>query len=175
MPAPRVLAADGLHPSYEGVAVMASHIRQLCLKETNSSSSSWADSASVPATGLGPSPSVLPKIVPSCLKPVDELSHLCCSNSPHNAQSPPVPLVPSAPFPARRNAYLQTRHLHYLKARTSNGPRQGIRHKSPTHPLRNHPAILRNKHQPSSRPSTDPSTNRMKAGCQARKLPQALL
>ncbi|KAH9382324.1 hypothetical protein HPB48_019946 [Haemaphysalis longicornis] len=94
MPAPGVLAADGLHLSYEGVAVMASHIRHLCLKETNSSSSSWADSASVPATGS--SPSVLPKIVPSCLKPVDELSHLCCSNSPHNAQSPPVPLVPSA-------------------------------------------------------------------------------
>ncbi|KAH9379185.1 hypothetical protein HPB48_001051 [Haemaphysalis longicornis] len=47
------LQADGLHPSYEGVAVMASHIRQLCVKETNSSSSSWADSASVPRYRIG--------------------------------------------------------------------------------------------------------------------------
>ncbi|KAH7979280.1 hypothetical protein HPB49_008953 [Dermacentor silvarum] len=40
----RVLAADGLHPSFEGVALMASHIKQLCFrKSADVASTSWLD------------------------------------------------------------------------------------------------------------------------------------
>ncbi|KAH6933582.1 hypothetical protein HPB50_016617 [Hyalomma asiaticum] len=43
-PSARVLAADGVHPSFEGVALIASHIRQLCLRYTrNVPSCSWLD------------------------------------------------------------------------------------------------------------------------------------
>ncbi|KAH9374872.1 hypothetical protein HPB48_021359 [Haemaphysalis longicornis] len=148
MPAPRVLATDGLHPSYKGVAVMASHIRQLCVKETNSSSSSWADSASVPATGLGPSPSVLPKIVPSCLKPVDELSQPCCSNSPRNAQSPPVPLVPSATISSSQECAPSNTPPPLLESshqqRAASGDSPQVAHappqEPPSHPTKQTPA-----------------------------------
>ncbi|KAL1476372.1 hypothetical protein MTO96_018618 [Rhipicephalus appendiculatus] len=43
-PSVRVLAADGLHPNFEGVALMAGHIKQLCFRNANgASSSSWLD------------------------------------------------------------------------------------------------------------------------------------
>ncbi|KAH6929163.1 hypothetical protein HPB50_023962 [Hyalomma asiaticum] len=42
----RVLAADGLHPSFEGVALIAARIRQLCIKRTKVTFSSWRDFAS---------------------------------------------------------------------------------------------------------------------------------
>lgn len=43
-PSVRVLAADGLHPNFEGVALMAGHIKQLCFRNaTDASSSSWLD------------------------------------------------------------------------------------------------------------------------------------
>ncbi|KAL1415866.1 hypothetical protein MTO96_028649 [Rhipicephalus appendiculatus] len=43
LPPFRVLAADGLHPNFEGVALIAAHIRQLCFKHTRITSSSWRD------------------------------------------------------------------------------------------------------------------------------------
>ncbi|KAH6925423.1 hypothetical protein HPB50_005044 [Hyalomma asiaticum] len=46
LPPFRVLAADGLHPSFEGVALIAARIRQLCIKRTKVASSSWRDFAS---------------------------------------------------------------------------------------------------------------------------------
>ncbi|KAL1466935.1 hypothetical protein MTO96_000535 [Rhipicephalus appendiculatus] len=43
-PSVRVLAADGLHPNFEGVALLARHIKQLCFRNaTDASSSSWLD------------------------------------------------------------------------------------------------------------------------------------
>lgn len=45
-PSNRVFAADGLHPSFEGVAVMASHIKCLAFRHPSySSPSSWSDRA----------------------------------------------------------------------------------------------------------------------------------
>ncbi|KAH6942988.1 hypothetical protein HPB50_013302 [Hyalomma asiaticum] len=46
LPPFRVLAADGLHPSFEGVALIAARIRQLCIKRTKVTFSSWRDFAS---------------------------------------------------------------------------------------------------------------------------------
>ncbi|KAH9383762.1 hypothetical protein HPB48_025528 [Haemaphysalis longicornis] len=43
-PAVRVLAGDGLHPSFEGVALMASHLHGMCLSRRGPSitwSSTW--------------------------------------------------------------------------------------------------------------------------------------
>ncbi|KAH9372362.1 hypothetical protein HPB48_021535 [Haemaphysalis longicornis] len=52
-PAARALAADGLHPSFEGVAVMASHLHGMCLSRRGPSAtwfSTWpANSASTPS------------------------------------------------------------------------------------------------------------------------------
>lgn len=45
LPAARVLAADGLHVSFEGVAIMASHIRRLCLRRP-SDDTTWCSFAS---------------------------------------------------------------------------------------------------------------------------------
>ncbi|KAL1472846.1 hypothetical protein MTO96_039064 [Rhipicephalus appendiculatus] len=43
-PSVRVLAADGLHPNFEGVALMTGHMKQLRFRNaTNASSSSWLD------------------------------------------------------------------------------------------------------------------------------------
>lgn len=43
LPLTRVLAADGLHLSFEGVAIIASHIRELCCKRFLGTTSSWRD------------------------------------------------------------------------------------------------------------------------------------
>lgn len=49
LPPGRVLAADGLHVSFEGVALMSSHIRQLCFDSPGeASSTSWSDCVSSP-------------------------------------------------------------------------------------------------------------------------------
>ncbi|KAL1471060.1 hypothetical protein MTO96_040134 [Rhipicephalus appendiculatus] len=47
LPPRRVLAADGLHPSFEGVALMASHIRELFFKHSDNDESLWRDFACV--------------------------------------------------------------------------------------------------------------------------------
>lgn len=44
LPSHRVLAADGLHPNFEGVSLMASHIRHICYKPSSARSHSWLDS-----------------------------------------------------------------------------------------------------------------------------------
>lgn len=44
-PACRVLAADGLHPSFEGVALLAGHIRELCFLQQRCNPPGWRDSA----------------------------------------------------------------------------------------------------------------------------------
>ncbi|KAH6932882.1 hypothetical protein HPB50_010490 [Hyalomma asiaticum] len=47
LPPGRVLAADGVHLSFEGVALMASHTRQLCFSSpSEATSTSWRDSES---------------------------------------------------------------------------------------------------------------------------------
>lgn len=43
IPAYRVLAADGLHPSFEGSSLIASHIRQLFPRRILDATSSWCD------------------------------------------------------------------------------------------------------------------------------------
>ncbi|KAH7941302.1 hypothetical protein HPB49_011912 [Dermacentor silvarum] len=45
LPPHRVLAADGLHPNFEGVSLMACHIRYLCYKPSGATYHSWLDSA----------------------------------------------------------------------------------------------------------------------------------
>ncbi|KAL1454786.1 hypothetical protein MTO96_043657 [Rhipicephalus appendiculatus] len=45
IPAYRVLAADGLHPSFEGSSLIASHIRQLFSRRLLDATSSWCDHA----------------------------------------------------------------------------------------------------------------------------------
>ncbi|KAH7983392.1 hypothetical protein HPB52_011595 [Rhipicephalus sanguineus] len=45
LPPHRVLAADGLHPNFEGVSLMACHIRHLFYKTFNVTSRSWSDGA----------------------------------------------------------------------------------------------------------------------------------
>ncbi|KAL1430204.1 hypothetical protein MTO96_015270 [Rhipicephalus appendiculatus] len=45
LPLTRVLAADGLHVSFEGVAIIASHIRELCCNRFHGVTSSWRDCA----------------------------------------------------------------------------------------------------------------------------------
>ncbi|KAH9364830.1 hypothetical protein HPB48_011154 [Haemaphysalis longicornis] len=81
MPAPRVLAADVFHPSYEGVAIMDSHIRQLCF---NSSSPHWADGASVPAPRTDPSASHQIDSLPVVSKPL-------ISRPDHRDSEPTIP------------------------------------------------------------------------------------
>lgn len=49
MPARRVLAADGLHPSFEGVALLALHYQIATMKNGNRQPAGW--SATVPSTG----------------------------------------------------------------------------------------------------------------------------
>lgn len=45
LPPGRVLAADGIHPSFEGVALIASHLRSLLLRNMVRSPSTWLDHA----------------------------------------------------------------------------------------------------------------------------------
>ncbi|KAH6941912.1 hypothetical protein HPB50_023748 [Hyalomma asiaticum] len=45
LPPGRVLAADGLHPCFEAVAVMTSHIRELCYKRADNKVSLWCEFA----------------------------------------------------------------------------------------------------------------------------------
>lgn len=49
LPSGRVFAADGLHPSFEGVAVMTSHLQQVLLRNSARSAHAWMDQASVSA------------------------------------------------------------------------------------------------------------------------------
>lgn len=63
-PPARVLAADGVHLSFEGVALVACHIRQLCFESpSQATTASWQDCAPAiqhhtPSTrGVGPEPS----------------------------------------------------------------------------------------------------------------------
>lgn len=49
LPPSRTLCMDGLHPNFEGVALIASHIRRLCGPFPRSTPSSWRDSSSVDA------------------------------------------------------------------------------------------------------------------------------
>ncbi|KAH6937076.1 hypothetical protein HPB50_025512 [Hyalomma asiaticum] len=85
LPSNRILAADGLHPSFEGVAILASHIRQLCIKQRSAASSSWRDyvndQPSTPPTG--PSTVTTPQ-------PLTPSSSTTASRaSPRKNQSPP--------------------------------------------------------------------------------------
>ncbi|KAH6927947.1 hypothetical protein HPB50_010000 [Hyalomma asiaticum] len=85
LPSNRILAADGLHPSFEGVAILASHIRQLCIKQRSAASSSWRgyvnDQPSAPPTG--PSTVTTPQ-------PLTPSSSTTASRaSPRKNQSPP--------------------------------------------------------------------------------------
>lgn len=44
LPPSRVLASDGLHPSFEGFALLACHFRQLCFKHPHdASSAAWEE------------------------------------------------------------------------------------------------------------------------------------
>ncbi|KAG0436837.1 hypothetical protein HPB47_017734, partial [Ixodes persulcatus] len=43
MPVRRVLAADGLHPSFVGVAVLALHYQQIIMKNSNQEPAGWSD------------------------------------------------------------------------------------------------------------------------------------
>ncbi|KAG0433111.1 hypothetical protein HPB47_020217 [Ixodes persulcatus] len=43
MPARRVLAADGVHPSFEGVALLALHYQQVIMKNTKQEPAGWSD------------------------------------------------------------------------------------------------------------------------------------
>ncbi|KAH6936192.1 hypothetical protein HPB50_014913 [Hyalomma asiaticum] len=45
LPSHRVLAADGVHPNFEGVSLMACHIRCLCYKTFSGTSRVWSDCA----------------------------------------------------------------------------------------------------------------------------------
>lgn len=46
LPPTRVLAADGLHMSFEGVSLLASHIRRLCFRRpVDATSAAWCDSS----------------------------------------------------------------------------------------------------------------------------------
>ncbi|KAH7984983.1 hypothetical protein HPB52_025198 [Rhipicephalus sanguineus] len=46
LPPARVLAADGLHLSFEGVSLLASHIRHLCFRRpADATSTAWCDSS----------------------------------------------------------------------------------------------------------------------------------
>ncbi|KAH8032174.1 hypothetical protein HPB51_023324 [Rhipicephalus microplus] len=48
----RILAADSLHPSFEGVALVASHIRELCCKRNNKVSLWCEFSSCYPSHGV---------------------------------------------------------------------------------------------------------------------------
>lgn len=50
LPSGRVFAADGLHPSFEGVAVMTSHLQQVFLRNSARSAHAWMDHASSVST-----------------------------------------------------------------------------------------------------------------------------
>ncbi|KAH6919429.1 hypothetical protein HPB50_029583 [Hyalomma asiaticum] len=45
LPPGRFLAADGIHPSFEGVALIASHLRSVLLRNAAKSVSGWLDHA----------------------------------------------------------------------------------------------------------------------------------
>ncbi|KAH7979420.1 hypothetical protein HPB49_009373 [Dermacentor silvarum] len=47
LPPTRVLAADGLHPSFEGVALIASHIQGICFRKGRYTSPGWRDFSAV--------------------------------------------------------------------------------------------------------------------------------
>ncbi|KAH7959155.1 hypothetical protein HPB49_008964 [Dermacentor silvarum] len=66
LPSVRVLAAGGLHPSFEGVALMASHIKQLCFrKSADVASTSRLDHMA--SCHAGQASSVLPPSAPELL------------------------------------------------------------------------------------------------------------
>lgn len=52
LPSNRVLAADGLHLSFEGTAILASHLRQLLFTRVSDTTSSWRNS--VPSASPAP-------------------------------------------------------------------------------------------------------------------------
>ncbi|KAH6939994.1 hypothetical protein HPB50_023874 [Hyalomma asiaticum] len=80
LPPGRVLAADGLHPSFEGVAVMASHIRELCCKRADNKVSLWCEFVSCYPT------------------------HGATQSSPRRCYSQPSPDAKGkSPVPSRRN------------------------------------------------------------------------
>ncbi|KAH7972837.1 hypothetical protein HPB52_017865 [Rhipicephalus sanguineus] len=111
LPSARVLAADGVHPSFEGVALMATHLQRLCFGRKNAFSSFWKDtapclpiepmrsrqSASEPLNGPNfPSLSEFPALIataprrspPAPLAPITQLS----SNQPTHHLSLPAPV-----------------------------------------------------------------------------------
>ncbi|KAH7980470.1 hypothetical protein HPB49_016366 [Dermacentor silvarum] len=49
LPLYRVLAAAGLHPSFEGVSLLAGHFRLLCYRRRVPSSTDWQDCSSAPS------------------------------------------------------------------------------------------------------------------------------
>lgn len=53
----RVLAADGLHPSFEGVAVMASHLQRIVLRDQRRAPPTWLDEpVTTPTAPTEPAP-----------------------------------------------------------------------------------------------------------------------
>lgn len=61
LPSARVFAADGLHPNFEGVALLASHIRRICFKARfDPSTSAWCSPAG--ETSFLPNPESFPTI-----------------------------------------------------------------------------------------------------------------
>lgn len=71
LPARRVLAADGLHPSFEGVAVLASHIRELCFTQKRCNPPGWREVACTAAQAR--------------------------AGASYDHDFPPLPLLPSSP------------------------------------------------------------------------------
>ncbi|XP_077531679.1 uncharacterized protein LOC144144157 [Haemaphysalis longicornis] len=69
-----VLAADGLHPSFEGVAVLASHIRELCFTRKRCNPPGWREDACTATQAL--------------------------AVSSYDSNFPPLPLLPSSSTPS---------------------------------------------------------------------------
>ncbi|KAH6930444.1 hypothetical protein HPB50_013661 [Hyalomma asiaticum] len=79
-------AADGLDPNFEGVSLMACHIRQLCYKPSSATSHSWSDSApNNPSQQHAEQPPVLGRSSDPALM----MSDTTTNYSPSHKESPP--------------------------------------------------------------------------------------
>ncbi|KAH7965302.1 hypothetical protein HPB49_006012 [Dermacentor silvarum] len=102
LPPSRILAADGLHPSFEGVALMASHIRELCCKHPDNDMSLWREFASCnPSHGAT---QTSPRT--SYSQPPPDASHGSPVSYPHNLREESTQTTPSVGrrYPSRKNS-----------------------------------------------------------------------
>ncbi|KAH6919991.1 hypothetical protein HPB50_029021 [Hyalomma asiaticum] len=125
LPPNRVLAADGLHPSFEGVSVLACHIRQLCFRKPKDMASfMWTDyapsvlpcrtSAATGPTRRAPSTVLHPRRTAAAAAKPSSLSSVKAPLDRNTSTDHlPQPAVPYEPAPTSTNGKTTTPQPRY--------------------------------------------------------------